>query len=65
MALVNIEQIKVNRIVQGVVCPECGGEFGMIKKKGGKEIFWKMVTLGVYKVHNYECKNCKKKYRLY
>jgi len=60
MPLLNIEEFKTKKVVEGASCPKCGGELIPSNHKpiSGKII--RALSLGVIKPKSYECKECKK-----
>jgi len=60
MPLLNIEELKIKKIVEGASCPKCGGE---LIPSGHKPISGKIIralSLGGIKPKSYECTACKK-----
>ena len=60
MPLMNIEELKIKKIVEGASCPKCGGE---LIPSGHKPISGKIIralSLGGIKPKSYECTACKK-----
>jgi len=60
MPLLNIEEFKTKKIVEGASCPKCGGA---LTPTGHKPITGKLIralSLGVIKPKSYECKECKR-----
>jgi uncharacterized protein with PIN domain len=60
MPLLNIEEFKIKKIVEGASCPKCGGELipSSNKPLSGKII--RALSLGVIKTKSYECKECER-----
>jgi len=60
MPLLNIQELKIKKIVEGASCPKCGGE---LIPSGHKPISGKIIralSLGGIKPKSYECTACKK-----
>ena len=60
MPLLNIQELKIKKIVEGASCPKCGGE---LIPSGHKPISGKIIralSLGVINPKSYECKECKR-----
>jgi DNA-directed RNA polymerase subunit RPC12/RpoP len=62
MALLDLDNIIINRTLTGIRCTFCGGHLEMMITPSILGRFIQLVSFGTIKPQCYQCENCRKKF---